>query len=610
MSWLFIAIAAQLILGMSGVLDKLLLRRKFFDPWVFTFWWGILGIVAALLLPFGQTPIVLPVALLALLAGLIFSVGMLTLFLALDKSEASIVLPLIGTLSPLCSIFFAAILLDIQIIGWDWAGLLLLIAGILLFFLVESGSMKWRTFVLVFASAVCFSFSLVLSKQVFDASSTFITGFVIIKMGGVLAVLAMLLFSDLRKRIVQSRRSTANKNSLLYFGNRTAAAAGSVLVSYAVSLSHPALVDATQGLRYAVIFIAGWLLLGEMSSVHRTIGKIAATAVIIIGLAMLGIVQYARAIPVDMNRDILWGVTFSQKFSRQIGNDWRANYDAILKDLKPKRMRLVAYWDMIEQKQGEYLFDDLDWQLTRAQEEGADVIFSIGMRVPRWPECHLPQWTHTLNAEDREEAVREFIAAVVGRFNLHPALAVWQVENEPFLPFGFCPDRPAGFLKKEIALVRAFDSAHPILITDSGEFGTWYAPARLGDIFGTTMYRKVYPPSIGHIVGIVEYPIGPSFFRLKEKIIRALIRDGEKPFIVVELQGEPWGMFELPKLSYEEHISIFTPAYFQDTIEYAKQTGFNEYYLWGAEWWYFAKTKYNNSNYWDIAKNLMLEERR
>jgi hypothetical protein len=144
-----------------------------------------------------------------------------------------------------------------------------------------------------------------------------------------------------------------------------------------------------------------------------------------------------------------------------------------------------------------------------------------------------------------------------------------------------------------------------VLVTDSGEFGMWFGAARIGDIFGTTMYRRVYPPSIGHITGVIDYPIGPSFFRLKEKIMRFLIQDDDKPFIVAELQAEPWGKFILPEIPYEEHLELFPIEYFRETIEFAKQTGFDEYYLWGAEWWYWVGAEHNNWEYWEEVKELI-----
>ena len=42
---------------------------------------------------------------------------------------------------------------------------------------------------------------------------------------------------------------------------------------------------------------------------------------------------------------------------------------------------------------------------------------------------------------------------------------------------------------------------------------------------------------------------------------------------------------------------------FNENIEYAKKTGFDEMYLWGVEWWYWMKQKGDNS-YWNRVKEL------
>ena len=94
------------------------------------------------------------------------------------------------------------------------------------------------------------------------------------------------------------------------------------------------------------------------------------------------------------------------------------------------------------------------------------------------------------------------------------------------------------------------------------------------------------------------------YFRIKEKIIRFLINDYNKRFIVIELQAEPWSPKGLWEISYEEQMRLFRLDYFIGTIKYAKETGFDEYYLWGAEWWYYLKEKYNDSRYWDYGKIL------
>jgi hypothetical protein len=125
------------------------------------------------------------------------------------------------------------------------------------------------------------------------------------------------------------------------------------------------------------------------------------------------------------------------------------------------------------------------------------------------------------------------------------------------------------------------------------------ASAKRGDIFGTTLYRWVW----NEYLGSYKYPIPPSFFRIKENIVRWFVGQ-EKPFIVIELQGEPWTHKQIYEISPAEQIALLPIVDFSDTIEYAKQAGFDEYYLWGAEWWYYLKEQ-GHFEYWEKIKGLI-----
>ena len=92
---------------------------------------------------------------------------------------------------------------------------------------------------------------------------------------------------------------------------------------------------------------------------------------------------------------------------------------------------------------------------------------------------------------------------------------------------------------------------------------------------------------------------------MKQNLARWLTGEYTKPFIVIELQAEPWGYVEIPLLPYREQIALFSPEYLDDTIAFARKTGFDEYYLWGAEWWYYLREKEHDARYWDIAKKLL-----
>ena len=138
----------------------------------------------------------------------------------------------------------------------------------------------------------------------------------------------------------------------------------------------------------------------------------------------------------------------------------------------------------------------------------------------------------------------------------------------------------------------------PIIITDSGELSLWVRAAKRADIFGTTMYRYVW----SEWLGAHKYPIPPAFFRAKERITRFFVGQ-EKLFVVIELQGEPWQHLQIYEITTDEQIKNMPFDNFKGIIDYAIETGFSEYYLWGAEWWWSLKQN-GHPEYWDYVKNL------
>ena len=294
---------------------------------------------------------------------------------------------------------------------------------------------------------------------------------------------------------------------------------------------------------------------------------------------------------------ITWGVNFSQKHTENLGLDFKETYLALLDDLGTKNLKVAAYWDLLEPEKNKYYFDDLDWQIKEAENHSAKILLVIGMKTPRWPECHIPEWAKNLSKEKQQESILNLIEKIVLNYRSSTWIIAWQIENEPFFPFGECPWVDKNFLKKEIDLVKSLDP-RPIVISDSGEGSFWIAAAQLGDIVGTTMYKRVW----FHQIGIyVHYPFPPIFYWRKAKYIEKIF---DKKVIVVELQAEPWG----PKLLYdspiEEQEKTMNLEQFQKNIEFAKKTGLDQFYLWGAEWWFWLKETQNKPEIWQGAKKL------
>ncbi len=301
--------------------------------------------------------------------------------------------------------------------------------------------------------------------------------------------------------------------------------------------------------------------------------------------------------------DIKWGVAFSKPFSTEMGLDWRETYLAILDDLGVKKMRLPIYWEDVESEPGKYDFSGYDWMIEEAGKRDVQLILVIGRKLPRWPECHAPFWADGLPENEKQEKILEAMKQEVERYKDAKNLYLWQVDNEPFLPFGECTTTDKGFLDREVALVREADPNHKIMVTDSGELSIWVRAAKRADIFGTTMYRVIYKKPIGYF----KYPLPPKFFWAKANLTHLFFPG--KPIVVSELQAEPWGpklIYDLPLEEQEKSMSL---GQFRENIEYAEKVGFPEVYLWGAEWWYWLKTKHDKPEFWEEAKTIINNSR-
>lgn len=298
-------------------------------------------------------------------------------------------------------------------------------------------------------------------------------------------------------------------------------------------------------------------------------------------------------------KEITFGVNFSQKHSQNLNLDWKENYLALLDDLEIKDIRLTTHWDLLESEKDDFYFDDLDWQIEEAEKRNVKIILVIGMKTGRWPECHLPEWVKNLDKNQQQERILNLIEKIVSRYQEKSSIIVWNVENEPLFPFGECPFVDKNFLKKEIAKTHSLDlQKRPILISDSGEGSLWIESAKLGDIVGVTMYKKVWFREVGIYV---SYPFPPVFYWRKAQLIKKIFK---KDVISIELQAEPWCKNLLYNCSLEEQEITMNLKQFKYNIEFAKRTGINKFYLWGSEWWFWLKENQQKPEIWEEAKKL------
>jgi len=294
-----------------------------------------------------------------------------------------------------------------------------------------------------------------------------------------------------------------------------------------------------------------------------------------------------------------WGITFSKKYAIDLGLDWQEVFSVLLYDLGVKRIRLIAYWDDIEKEKGEYDFSDLDWQMKNVEHKGIETILAVGRRLPRWPECFVPEWAKSLSEQEKQEHILSFVSKTVNRYKNYENIIIWQVENEPFLGFfGDCPKVDRKFLEKEVALVKELDD-RPVMITESGEFSTWIGGARRADIIGTSLYRKIY----GRLKFYFTYPIPPVFYQRKAFLIKSLFKVDE--IIAIEVQAEPWGHKPMQEMTVEEQDISMSFEQFNKVLKYTAKAGFSKAYLWGAEWWYWRMINFQDNSFWNKARSIL-----
>lgn len=297
------------------------------------------------------------------------------------------------------------------------------------------------------------------------------------------------------------------------------------------------------------------------------------------------------------------GTTFTSDYASSFGLDPKETLAALLGDLKLKQVRLVSYWDRIESIPGNYDFSELDWQFAMAKSYGTKVSLAIGLRQPRWPECHEPSWAMALPKSQWQPQLYKFMQAVVDRYKADPTLESYELENEFFLKvFGECKDFDRNRLVEEFKLLKQWDPNHMVIISRSNNWVGVPVRAPTPDIFGISVYKRVWDKTITK--RYFEYPL-PAWFYAALAGTEELISG--KDMIIHELQAEPWPPTDIHTASVAEQFKSMDAKRMKQRINYGIGTGMRSIDLWGAEWWYWLKAKQNDPSVWNVVKQAVIQ---
>lgn len=352
---------------------------------------------------------------------------------------------------------------------------------------------------------------------------------------------------------------------------------------------------------------AAWGYFWHSGWIRRILFVIVAIFIVLTGTAY-GIGQWY--IHKHDNQPLVLGASFIPDYAQSFGLDPQATLETMLKPvgqggLGLKQVRLVSYWSDIEPTPGHYDFSKLDWQFAMANKYGVRVSLSIGLRQPRWPECHEPGWI-TIDPNHRqnwEPQLYKFMEAVINHYKNNPALHDYELENEFFMKvFGECKDFDRNRLVSEYNLVKGMDSTHTVIISRSDNWIGIPIGKPTPDEFAISVYKRVWDATITH--RYFEYPLPAWFYSAlagSEELVSG------KDMIIHELQAEPWTPKGQPIVdtSLKEQYKSMNPQRMKDRISYGEATGMRTIDLWGAEWWYWLKVKKHDPAIWNVVQQAV-----
>lgn len=331
----------------------------------------------------------------------------------------------------------------------------------------------------------------------------------------------------------------------------------------------------------------------SFSLFKKILFSLALASIILITVLRLTALKYQHA---ESSKPEQFGTTFVSEYAGHLGLDPKQTFTAILDDLKIKNVRLVSYWSEGEKERGRYDFTDLDWQMSEAENRGVKVSLAIGLRQPRWPECHQPDWSKNIPKDEWYPSLKAYMSEVVKRYKDSPSLASYQLENEYFLKdFGVCPDFSRDRLIDEFNLVKSLDKKTPVILSRSNNYGGFAVGEPRADVYGISVYRKVHNKTLGYIT----YPFPAWYY--------AFLASGQKmltgkPSIIHEFQLEPWVKSgDIKDASIDEQNKTMSREDIKANITFARRTGIKEVYFWGSEWWYW-RLENGDPTIWNTVK--------
>lgn len=304
MSWFAVTASAYFLIALEMVLDKFLISSKRVShPSVYAFYSGVLSTFAFVFVPFGFRLVEPEKIILSILAGMVFTYGILALFFAFDRGEASQVAPVSGAFTTIATYLISFLFLHEKLDGGHAIGVAVLIAGSLLISLNLFDSRSSRKFFRGFGMSILSGVLLAVAYTSFKGfyrHDKFINIFIWTRLGLFIGALSLFAVSGWRRKILASLSNFRSPkggdvgSGGLFVANKALGGTGSILLNYAISLGSVTLVNALVALEYLFVFLMGAMLVRwfpkafkEKSDWKIVTQKVGAIVMITIGVVLV-----------------------------------------------------------------------------------------------------------------------------------------------------------------------------------------------------------------------------------------------------------------------------------------------------------------------------------
>lgn len=260
MNWLIVSIVAYFLNAISNIFDKFLLKKLIPEPAVFAFFVSLFGGLSLIFFPFDPKIPSLQVFLGSMLSGITFTLGILFLYKALKKGDASSVMPAVGGMTPVIILFLASVFLGENLGNKELIAFVFIILGSYFISKGSSGQDGIKSSLKnIIIASFFFATSHTLNKFVF-VNLSFAAGMGLRGLGSLLGALLIFSSAKNRKYIKEEMHQPKKETGFIFFGSQACSSLGFILMNYAFALGSVALVSALSGLQYAFIFIFVLLL--------------------------------------------------------------------------------------------------------------------------------------------------------------------------------------------------------------------------------------------------------------------------------------------------------------------------------------------------------------